>query len=101
MTASLADSEPKLNHEAIQSALAAWREGRSTGDATLDRVASALSRFHAYSWARARRARPDIPEAAIDLAAAKAVDSLASAPMQVVLLVLVDAARRAAAGGVS
>ena len=47
MTAPPADID--LSRAAVQTALTALREGRSTGNATLDQVADALGR----RWARA------------------------------------------------
>jgi hypothetical protein len=91
----------ELNEAAIQAALAALREGRSTGDPSLDYVMVALGRCRARSWARCRRAWPDVAEAEIDVAADRAVDMLASVPAVVALLLITDAARSAAAGGAS
>ncbi len=91
----------ELNQDAIQSALAALREGRSTGDPALDQVVVALGRARARSWARCRRAWPDIAAVEIDFAADSAVEVLASVPALVVLLVIAEAARCAAAGGAS
>ena len=99
MTAPLATIE--LNRATIEAALAALREGRSTGDPTLDHVVDALGRSWAQAWARLRSARPDLPEAEIDFATDMAVDALASVPLQVVLLLHADAARCAEAGGAS
>ena len=99
MTAPFAGIE--LNRAAIQAALAALREGRSTGSSTLDQVANALGRRRARAWTHFRRAWPDVAEAEIDLAADMVVDVLASVPVLVVKLVIADAARRGAAGGAS
>jgi hypothetical protein len=91
----------KLTRATIEAALAAFHDGRSTGNPTLDYVANALGRSWAHGWARLRRARPDLPEAEIDFATTMAVDALASAPAQVLLLLHADAARCAEAGGAS
>ena len=91
----------ELNQAAIQAALAALREGRSTGNPTLDQVMVALGRARARIWARCRRAWPDLAEAEIDIAADSTVDVLASVPALVVLLVTADAIRCATAGGAS
>jgi hypothetical protein len=91
----------ELNRAAIQAALAALHEGRSTGNATLDQVVDALGRCRARAWARFRRAWPDVTEAEIDFAADRAVEALASVPAVVVMLVIADAAKCADAGGVS
>lgn len=99
MTAPLAGIE--LNRAAIQSALAALREGRSTGNATLDQVVIALGRRRARAWTHFRIAWPDVTEAEIDLAADMVVDVLASVPVLVIKLVIADAATCAAAGGAS
>lgn len=101
MTTRLPGIELKLNQAAIYSALAALREGRSTGDATLDQVVNTLGRHQARAWAQFRRARPDVSEADIDVAADRAVDWLASEPAVVALLLVVDAAICAAMGGAS
>jgi hypothetical protein len=93
--------EIDLNRAAVQAALAASREGRSTGDATLDQVADALGRRRARAWAHLRSACPDVPEAAIDLAADRVVDVLAAVPALVVRMVVADAVTCAAAGGAS
>ena len=93
--------EIDLNRAAIQSALAALREGRSTGDATLDLVMDALGRRRARAWARYRVVWPEAAEAEIDRAADRAVDLLAAVPVLVVRLVVADAELRAAAGGAS
>ena len=99
MTAPLAPIE--LTRATIEAALAALRDGRSTGNPTLDHVANALGRSRARAWARLRSARPDLPEAEIDFATDMAVDALASVPTQVLLLLKADAARCAEAGGAS
>ena len=99
MTAPLAPIE--LTPATIEAALAALRDGRSTGNPTLDHVVNALGRSWAQAWARLRRARPDLPEAEIDFATTMAVDALASDPAQVLLLLNADAARCAEAGGAS
>jgi hypothetical protein len=99
VTAPLATLE--LNRATIEAALAALRDGRSTGDPTLDHVVNALGRSWAQAWARLRRARPDLPEVDIDCATDMAVEALASDPVQVVLLLQADAARCAKAGGAS
>ena len=99
MTAPLAPIE--LTPATIEAALAALRDGRSTGNPTLDHVVNALGRSWAHAWARLRRARPDLPEAEIDFATTMAVDALASDPAQVLLLLNADAARCAEAGGAS
>ena len=99
MTALLAPIE--LTRATIEAALAALRDGRSTGNPTLDHVVNALGRSWAQAWARLRRARPDLPEAEIDFATTMAVDALASVPAQVLLLLNADAARCAEAGGAS
>lgn len=91
----------ELNQAEIRSALAASREGRSTGSARLDQVAAALGRCRAGSWARCRHAWPELDVAEIDFAAEMAVDVLASVPALVVLLVIADAATCAAEGGAS
>ena len=93
--------EIDLNRAAVQAALAASREGRSTGNATLDQVANALGRRRARAWAHLRSACPDVPEAAIDLAADRVIDVLASVPTLVVKIVIADAVTCAAAGGAS
>jgi hypothetical protein len=93
--------EIDLNRAAVQAALAASREGRSTGDATLDQVADALGRRRARAWAHLRSACPDVPEAAIDLAADRVVDVIAAVPALVVRMVVADALICAAAGGAS
>lgn len=99
MTVSPADID--LGRAAIQSALAALREGRSTGNATLDHVADALGRRRACAWAHLRSACPNVAEAEIDLAADRVVDVLAAVPALVVRLVVADAAAFVAAGGAS
>ena len=99
MTAPLAPIE--LTPATIEAALAALRDGRSTGNPTLDHMAHALGRSWAYAWARLRSARPDLPEAEIDFATTMAVDALASDSAQVLLLLKADAARCAEAGGAS
>ena len=99
MTAPLAPIE--LTPATIEAALAALRDGRSTGNPTLDHMAHALGRSWAYAWARLRSARPDLPEAEIDFATTMAVDALASDPALVLLLLKADAARWAEAGGAS
>lgn len=99
VTASPADID--LGRAAIQSALTALREGRSTGNATLDQVADALGRRRARAWAHLRSALPNVTEAEIDLAADRVVDVLAAVPPLVVKLVIADAVACAAAGGVS
>ena len=91
----------ELNRAAIQAALAALRDGRSTGTPALDQVVDALGRSHARAWARLRSACPDLTEAEIDFAADRTVDVIASVPVLVVLLMLADAARCADAGGAS
>ena len=93
--------EIDLNRAAVQAALAASREGRSTGNATLDQVADALGRRRARAWAHLRNACPNVPEAAIDLAADRVVDVLAAVPTLVVRIVIADAVTCAAAGGAS
>lgn len=90
-----------LNRAAIQSALSALREGRSTGNSTLDRVADALGRRRARAWAHLRSACPDVTEAEIDLAADRVVDVLAAVPALVVRMVVADAVKCAATGGAS
>ena len=99
MTAPLATLE--LNRATIAAALAALRDRRSTGDPTLDHVVEALGRSWARAWARVRCACPDLPEVEIDFATTMAVDTLASDPDRVVLLLQADAARCAKAGGAS
>lgn len=99
MTATLPGIE--LNQAAIQAALAALREGRSTGNPSLDHVVVALGRARARAWARLRRAVPELTDDEIDFAADMAVDVFASVPFLVVLLVSADAARCADAGGAS
>ena len=99
MSASLADID--LNRAAVESALAASREGRSTGSATLDQVADALGRRRARAWAHLRSACPTLTEAELDLAADRVVDVLALVPALVVRMVVVDAAACAASGGAS
>ena len=93
--------ELKLTQAAIDTALAALREGRSTGDAALDQVVTTLGRHQARAWAQFRRACPDVGDADIDVAADRAVDMLASEPAVVALLLVVDAAIRAGMGGAS
>jgi hypothetical protein len=90
-----------LFRAAIQTALTASREGRSTGNATLDQVADTLGRRWALAWAHLRIACPNVPEETIDLAADRIVDVVASVPALVVTLVVADAASCAAAGGAS
>jgi hypothetical protein len=90
-----------LGRAAVQTALAALREGRSTGNATLDQVADALGRRWARAWAHLRSACPHVAEAEIDLAADRVVDVLASLPTMVVRMVVADAASCADAGGAS
>ena len=90
-----------LNRAAIQSALTALREGRSTGNTTLDQVADALGRRRARAWAHLRNVCPHVAEADIDLAADRVVDVLAAVPALVVRMVVADAVARAAAGGAS
>lgn len=99
MTAPLPSLE--LNQTAIHAALAALREGRTTGTPALDSVVDALGRTRACAWARLRSACPDLSEAEIDFAADRTVDVIASVPVLVVLLVIADAARCADAGGAS
>jgi hypothetical protein len=94
-------AEIDLGRAAIQSALTALREGRSTGNATLDQVADTLGRRWARAWANLRSACPNVPEEAIDLAADRVVDVVASLPTLVVRLVADDATACAAAGGAS
>lgn len=93
--------EIDLTRAAIQSALAALREGRSTGNATLDQVADALGRRRARAWAHLRSACPSVTEAEIDLAADRVVDVAAAVPALVVRMVVDDAVTCAAAGGAS
>jgi hypothetical protein len=99
VTAPSADID--LGRAAVQTALTALREGRSTGNATLDQVADTLGRRWARAWAHLRSACPNVPEEAIDLAADRVVDLVASLPTVVVRMVVADAANRAAAGGSS
>ena len=99
MTAPPADID--LGRAAVQTALAALREGRSTGNATLDQVADTLGRRWARAWAHLRSACPNVSEEAIDLAADHVVDVVASMPTMVLRLVVADAASCAAAGGAS
>ena len=99
MSVPLADLE--LNQAAIHAALAALREGRSTGDPTLDYVMNALGRARARVWARLRSAAPDLTDEEIDIAADATLDVVASAPVFVLLILFADEAACAAAGGAS
>jgi hypothetical protein len=94
-------AEIDLGRAAIQSALTALREGRSTGNAALDQVADTLGRRWARAWGHLRYACPNVAEAEIDLAADRIVDVIASMPAMVLRLVADDAAACAAAGGPS
>lgn len=96
-----APPEIDLNRAAVQSALTALREGRSTGNATLDQVADTLARRWGRAWAHLRGACPNVPEEAIDLAADRVVDVLASLPTLVVRMVIADAVTCAANGAAS
>jgi hypothetical protein len=93
--------EIDLIRAGIQTALTALREGRSTGDATLDQVADTLRRRWVRAWAHLRGACPNVPAEAIDLAADHVVDVVASIPAMVIRMVVADAASCAAAGGAS
>ena len=93
--------EIDLGRAAIQTALAALREGRSTGNATLDQVADTLRRRWARAWARLRNTCPNVPEEVIDHAADRVVDRVAAFPTMVVRLMVDDAARSDAARGAS
>ena len=93
--------EIDLNRAAVQAALAASREGRSTGNATLDQVADALGRRRARAWAHLRSACPNVTAAELDLAAERVVEVLAAVPALVVRMVVADAVTCAAAGGAS
>jgi phage gp29-like protein len=99
VTAPLATIE--LNRATIEGALAALRDGRSTGNPMLDHVVDALRRSWAHAWARLRRACPDLPEAEIDFATSMAVDTVALDPDEVLRLLHADAARCAEARGAS
>jgi hypothetical protein len=90
-----------LFRAAIQTALTASREGRSTGNATLDQVADTLGRRWALAWAHLRIACPNVPEETIDLAADRIVDVVASIPTLVIRMVIADAVACAASGGAS
>jgi hypothetical protein len=98
-------SEPhpdiELNRTTIHAALAAVREGRSSGNPTLDHVADALNRSRARVWARLRKGRPDFTAAEIDFMADRTVDVLASEPRLVLAILFADAIQRAGAGGAS
>lgn len=94
-------AEIDLSRAAVQTALTALREGRSTGNATLDQVADTLGRRWVRAWAHLRSACPNVPEEAIDLAADHVVDVLASLPTMVVRMVVADVASCVAAGGAS
>jgi hypothetical protein len=99
VTAPLPDAE--VNRTTIHAVLVAVREGRSTGNPTLDDVADALNRSRARAWARLRKGRPDFTAAEIDFAADRTVEVLASDPRLLVALLLADAILRAEAGGAS
>ena len=99
MTAPL--SVVELNEAAIRAALVALREGRSTGNATLDHVVDALGRCQARAWANFRSAWPGVSAAEIDVAADMTLDVVASIPALVVMLVITDAVVCDTEGGAS
>jgi len=96
---SLASPDIDVNDAPIQAALAALREGRTTGNAPLDQIVVALGRCRSRAWARFRGAWPEAPEAEVDAAADSALHGLVSVPGFVALLLKAEAATRAATGG--